>query len=290
MDAANPTWHDLTLPAPTPVRARLHTPASDANGLVIRGGWLVWAHGGSWQYGSAADWHPVTQRLAGLSGWRVLSVDYRLAPAHRHPAVLEDVLTAVDWARARAGEDGLPLAVGGDSAGATLAASAALADRDRDRDRPAGARTPLAAQVLAYPPLDPSCSAAGYHRDPDVFPRPAELRRAWRALRCSAPPPTEPVGTEAPGTGPVRYLTPLDAPDLRHVPPAVLAVGGLDPVADDVLAYADRLRAADVPVDLIHPPGVAHADLLRPDSHLLPRLAEHLRALGPVPHRTESAS
>lgn len=261
-------WTDVTIPGGRPVRARLHSPAG--TGRTGRGGWLVWAHGGSWQRGSAAEWHPVTQRLAELSGWRVLSVDYRLTPAHRHPAALEDVLTVLDWARSRAGAEAVPVAVGGDSAGGTLAAAAALATRDHRGADPD--RAPLAAQLLAYPPLDPACSGASHRRDPAAFPQPADLRRAWRALRGTASPaPT--------AGGRVLYSTPLDAPDLRGLPPTVLAVGGLDPVADDVLAYAARLRTAAVPVDLVHPPGTAHADLLHSDSKLLPALAGRLRTV-----------
>ncbi|WP_406450937.1 alpha/beta hydrolase [Streptomyces sp. NBC_00876] len=263
-----PRWTDVTIPGERPVRARLHSPAGTRS--ADRGGWLVWAHGGSWQRGSAAEWHPVTQRLAALSGWRVLSVDYRLAPAHRHPAALEDVLTALDWARGRAGAESVPVAVGGDSAGGTLAAAAALAACDHRAAGPQ--RAPLAAQFLAYPPLDPACSGASHRRDPAAFPHPADLRRAWRALRGTASPAPEAGGR-------VLYSTPLDAPDLRGLPPAVLAVGGLDPVADDVLGYAARLRAAAVPVDLVHLPDTAHADLLHPGSKLLTALAERLRTV-----------
>ncbi|MER7720884.1 alpha/beta hydrolase fold domain-containing protein [Streptomyces flaveolus] len=262
-------WTDVTVPGRTAVRARLHTPC----GAAASGGWLVWAHGGSWQRGSATDWHPVTHRLAALSGWQVLSIDYRLAPAYRHPAALEDTLTALGWARTRADAEGVPVAIGGDSAGGTLAAVAALAVRDQDRRLPVRARPrPVAAQLLAYPPLDPACAAPSHHRDPRAFPQPAELRRAWRVWQGDGRIARSPDGTPL-------YSTPIDAADLRGLPPTVLAVGGRDPVADDVLGYVTRLRDAAVSVELIHPPGVAHGDLLQPGSRLLPRLAASLRAL-----------
>ncbi|WP_172381715.1 alpha/beta hydrolase fold domain-containing protein [Streptomyces sp. MNP-20] len=254
--AGDLAWRQLTVPAPSPVPVRVYEHGARP------GGWLVWAHGGSWQYGSAADWHPVTHRLAALSGWNVVSVDYRLAPAHRHPAALEDVLAVLDWAAERTDA---PLAVGGDSAGATLAAGAALAQRDRGRR--------LDAQLLAYPPLAPACATPSHLRDPGAFPQPAALRRAWRAWRGTGP------ATALASDGTALHSTPLDAPDLRGLAPAVLAVGALDPVADDVLAYADLLKAAAVPARLIHAPDTAHADLLRPRSRLLPHLADALRHL-----------
>ncbi|QDQ15421.1 alpha/beta hydrolase fold domain-containing protein [Streptomyces spectabilis] len=257
-------WRHLTVPAPSPVPVRLHEPGAGSGTSTGTGGWLVWAHGGSWQYGSAADWHPVTHRLAALTGWNVVSVDYRLAPAHRHPAALEDVLAVLDRVGERAGAEAR-IAVGGDSAGATLAASAALALRDR------GQR--LDAQLLAYPPLNPSCATPSYRRDPAAFPRPAALRRAWRTWRG-----TGPATVVAPDGTPL-HSTPLDAEDLSGLAPAVLAVGADDPVADDVLAYAERLAAAAVPTRLIHTPDTAHADLLDPHSRLLPRLADALRDL-----------
>lgn len=268
-------WSELTVPGRTDVRARLHTPGDAASV-----GLLVWAHGGSWQRGSAADWHPVTHRLSALSGWQVLSIDYRLAPAHRHPAALEDTITALGWARARAAAHGVPVAVGGDSAGGTLAAVAALAVRDQDRRLPLTVRPePLAAQLLAYPPLDPTCAAPSHRRDPRAFPHPAQLRMAWRAWQGAD-------RTAHARDGTPLYSTPMDATDLSELPPALLAVGDRDPVADDVLGYAGRLGEAAVPVDLIHLPGVAHGDLLQPDSRLLPRLAAGLRAVTAARTRT----
>ncbi|MBA8955202.1 alpha/beta hydrolase fold domain-containing protein [Actinomadura namibiensis] len=227
------TWHQAAVPgADGIVPARVHRPAAP-------GRWLVWAHGGSWRTGSAAAWHGPVADLALAADAVVVSLDYRLAPAHRHPAALLDVLAAVDWARARTA---LPVAVGGDSAGATLAATAALVARDR------GVR--LAAQVLAYPPIDPACRAASYRREPAAFPTPAVLRAAWADHR-------------GPGGWPGRlYSTPLEAADLRGAPPAAIAVGDADPVADDTRAHADRLRRDGVAVRLAELPGLGHGAFL----------------------------
>lgn len=251
------------------------------------GGWLVWAHGGSWQHGSAAQWHEVTSDLARFSGHNVVGVDYRLAPAHAHPAALLDVLAAVRWARREAvRETGTALvAVGGDSAGGTLAASAALVLRNAGQS-PAG-------QFLAYPPTDPGCRAPSYRAEAGAFPSAAQMRAAWHVYRGSAPVRPLP-GADA------LYSTPLEAPDLSGAAPAYLAVGDLDPVADDVHDYAGALRRAGVPTTLRTFPGTPHAALLVPAAQWGPGRAHPMRQwLGrmvsarfeavadPAPHRTQ---
>ncbi|MET7970941.1 alpha/beta hydrolase fold domain-containing protein [Micromonospora sp. NPDC005305] len=138
-------------------------------------GWLVWAHGGSWPSGSAQDWHHACAGLADIAGVTVASVDYRVAPRHPHPAALHDVTAALAWARRQATADGVPVAVGGHSAGGTIAACAALVLRERGVD--------LAAQVLAHPPIDPLCRAGSCHRDPTAFPQADRLATAWRSYR-----------------------------------------------------------------------------------------------------------
>ncbi|WP_327091084.1 alpha/beta hydrolase [Nonomuraea sp. NBC_01738] len=248
----------LLLPGRPPVAVRVHRPS----GARVPAGLLVWAHGGSWQYGSAAAWQGATAALARLSRWQVISVDYRLAPAHRHPRALEDVLTALAWAQGVAAAQSLPVAVGGDSAGGTLAAVAALAARDRG--------VPPVAQVLAYPPFDPTASSPSYHRDPHAFPQPAVLRAAWRAWRGDG------AAAVHAGDGTRLYTTPWEAPTLAGLPPAILAVGAHDPVRDDVEHYARRLSHDGVPVRLLHPPGAAHGDVLRPDSPVITHLAHAL--------------
>ncbi|MFI6583371.1 alpha/beta hydrolase fold domain-containing protein [Embleya sp. NPDC050493] len=209
-------------------------------------GLLVWAHGGSWHSGATAGWAPALTHLARIGSTTVVGVDYRLAPEHPHPAALLDVLTVLDWARDRAGAE--PISVGGDSAGATIAASAALARRDPDR--------PLTAQVLAYPPIDPDRRAESYHGRPGAFPSRAALGSAWRAYRGQAP-----IHPAAVGARPL-YSTPHEAADLTGAAPAIVAVGSLDPVVDDVRAYAGRLRAAGVPVDWHEPAGTGHGAFL----------------------------
>jgi acetyl esterase len=237
------------------VPVRVLTPARPS-------GWLVWAHGGSWSHGSAEQWHRPCADLAARSSCVVVSVDYRLAPHHPYPAPVDDVLAALTWARQQMLHDGTTqalLSVGGDSAGGTLAASAALAWRDRGH--------PLAAQVLAYPPLDPSCDAASYATD-GRFPDRGAMRSAWAAYLGS---------TSTGSSSSARYGSPLRAEALEGVAPAILAVGELDPVRDDVSAYAQRLGDAGVQVSHRRFPDTAHGAFLLADPSMRAWLAATLR-------------
>lgn len=216
-------------------------------------GLLIWVHGGSWRSGSAATWSPMTAELAERSGWAVLSVDYRLAPEHPYPAAVDDVLAVLDRvsAQALAGGATLPVALGGDSAGATVALLAAL----RRRDTP----VPL---LLIYPPLDPGCRATSYLA-PGTAAFTARLRQSWRLWLGSSPLPR------------------LD--DLAGRGPVTLVVGERDPVRDDVTALADRLGRCGVTADLHVLPGVGHADILTPGSPTLTTLVNTLTSLERTP-------
>ncbi|WP_406284644.1 alpha/beta hydrolase fold domain-containing protein [Embleya sp. NBC_00896] len=265
------------LPPSITIPGREHdVPVRVFRGGPIRHGLLVWAHGGSWHSGSAAAWAPALTDLAAIASATVLAVDYRLAPEHPHPAALIDFLTVMDRAREQAGD--VPISVGGDSAGATIAASAALAWRDRGH--------PLTAQVLAYPPLDPTCGAASYRRHPGAFPGRAALAAAWRGYRgVEAIHPAAAADTSGAGTGRL-YSTPHESHDLTGVAPAILAVGALDPVADDVRAYADRLRSAGVAVDLHEVAGIGHGAFLSDPAfrHRLGTAYAATHPTAPAPH------
>lgn len=208
------------------LRLRVFRPCPVPTGPTAGGtGCLVWAHGGSWVAGSVESWHRPCADLARRTGVVVASVDYRLAPQHWYPAPVDDVVLGVEWAADRF--DG-PVAVGGDSAGGTLAACAAVRCRDEG--------LALSLQLLAYPPLDPSCPPAAYHDGPGAFPSRSGLLAAWRAYR-------------GPDPG-VVGVTPFDAAHLRGVAPAVVVVGERDPVAQDARRYVTTLRAQGNRADL----------------------------------------
>jgi acetyl esterase len=218
---------DFTIPGST-LRARRYAPA------LGRLPTLLFLHGGGFVVGSLETHDSLCRQLALHGGCTVVALDYRLAPEHRFPAAVEDTWTALRWLAGRGG----PLAVGGDSAGGTLAAVAALMARD--------AGLALALQLLITPGTAAATDSASYRRfgrgfllDVDTVEwffdqstTPAE-RHDWR-------------------------FAPLEADDVEGVAPAAFILAECDPVTDEGLAYADRLRATGVPVSLELYRGVTH--------------------------------
>jgi acetyl esterase len=228
---------DLVVPATGGLRlaARLYAPSPGK--LPV----LLYFHGGGFTIGSIATHDALCRRLAALSGCAVVSVAYRLAPEHRFPAAVDDAWDATRWLASSAnalGLDGTRLAVGGDSAGGTLAAVCAILGRD--------AGLPLRLQLLFYPGCAPDQTAPSHRRyHQGLLLEQAHIeyffghfiaheeRQDWR-------------------------FAPLNAPDVEGVAPAWFGLAECDPLVDDGLAYADKLRAARVAVDLEIYRGVTH--------------------------------
>lgn len=235
------SWEDRDLVSPgrDPVRIRLYGALTNSSPV------LLWVHGGSWVRGSVEDWHPSMLSLAERIRGTVAAVRYGLAPTVHHPAPILDVVAAVEAIRAVIGPH-VPLVLGGDSAGGTLAASAVM-------------RLPgeISAQVLAYPPFDPLCNGASFDDFSGKFPGRGQLRSAWATYA---------------GSGPAESgipVTPLAYPDLSQAPPTSLIVGQEDPVRDDVMAYADRLRRSAVNVRASETDLIQHGDFLSPTRAML---------------------
>ncbi len=201
---------------------------------------LLWIHGGGMVVGAPQMDDLLCSETAAALGIRVVSVDYRLAPEHPFPTPLDDCARAFAGLVAEAG--GAPLVVGGQSAGAGLAAS--LAQRLRDE----GARQPVG-QWLFCPMLDDR-TAADRSLDADahlVWSNPSN-RLGWRALLGQ-----EPGLDEVPA-----YAVAARMQDLAGLPPAWIGVGDVDLFHDEGLAYAARLRAAGVEVEIDVVPGAPH--------------------------------
>ncbi len=248
----------LEIPKPDLARVEdFHIPARDGQALPARlyadavaagegaqgtaPGWLLYFHGGGFTVGSIATHDTLCRELARRSGCAVVSLDYRLAPEHRFPTAVNDCWDAVQWLATHAPSLGLragPFAVGGDSAGGTLATVCALYARD--------AGLPLALQLLIYP----GCAARGelpsrlHYREGLLLDETLidyffaqyiadHERDDWR-------------------------FAPLNAPDVEGVAPVWLCLAECDPLVDEGLAYADKLRAAGVRVDLELYHGVVH--------------------------------
>jgi acetyl esterase len=194
---------------------------------------LVYFHGGGWVVGGLDSHDGVTRHLCAHGRCMVVAVDYRLAPEHRFPAALEDAWAATVFVHehlAELGGDPARLAVGGDSAGGTLAAVVAMRARD--------ARVPLKLQLLVYPVLDCSGIAAGTGDDAYGWWVQRYLREASDGLSPDA--------------------SPLLAADLRGLAPALILSCQEDILRHEAAAYERRLRDAGVAVDHVEYSGLIH--------------------------------
>jgi acetyl esterase len=229
---------DLRIPARdgTALPARLYAPVREA-GLPV----LLYFHGGGFTIGSVASHDTLCRELSRLTGCAVVSLDYRLAPEHRFPVAHNDAWDTTRWLAgqgAALGLDTARLALGGDSAGGTLAAACAIEARD--------AGLAVALQLLFYP----GCAAwqtneshRRYHQG--LVLEQAHIEYFFRHYI------DEDQRTD-------WRFAPLEAPDVEGVAPAWFGLAECDPLFDDGLSYADKLRSAGVPVDLEIYRGVTH--------------------------------
>ncbi|MGY1846739.1 MULTISPECIES: alpha/beta hydrolase fold domain-containing protein [unclassified Blastococcus] len=235
----------VTAGAAGPLAMRVYRPRGAAGGPLPL---VVNFHGGGWVLGSLdqADW--LCSNVAATVGAVVVSIDYRLAPAHPWPAAPEDCYAALVDVAARAGELGADpgrLAVMGDSAGGNLAAVVAL--MSRDRSGPA-----IAVQALLYPATDLTFGSASIAENADA---PVLTRRDMEAYRAHY------LGDRDRAH---PYVSPLLAADHGGLPPALVQVAEHDPIRDDGLRYAETLRAARVPVRATTYVGMPHGYLAFP--------------------------
>ncbi|ORV39658.1 lipase [Mycolicibacter engbaekii] len=232
---------DLVLPGPAgDIAARHYRPPGDGGKPL-----LVFFHGGGFVLGDL-DSHDAICRLTCRDGdVAVLSVDYRLAPEHPAPAALDDACAAFRWAVDHAAElGGLTgrVGVGGDSAGANLAAGVALRARDE------GGPAPVL-QWLIYPVAD--CTAQTRSRT--LYGEGFLLTKHdidWFTEQYVGRSQLEPSDPR---------VSPLLADDLSGLPPVLMALAGFDPLYDEGEQFAAALREAGVVVDLRRMPTLTHA-------------------------------
>lgn len=200
---------------------------------------VVYLHGGGFVLGGLDSHDGLCAEICAQTGYRVIGVEYRLCPEHRHPAQFEDCWTAAEWAAVEYGE---PLILAGDSAGGTLAACVAHHARGR-LDQVLG-------QVLIYPLLGGDTGAGSYleHADAPILTRADVLY--YEAARCDG---------HAPGADPT-YL-PLQDSDFADLPPTVIFAAEFDPLRDDGPAYRDRIRAAGGQAHCVIETGLMHSYL-----------------------------
>ena len=234
---------DLAAEGPAgPVPLRLYRPAGapERDAPV-----LVYIHGGGWVIGDLDSHDAVCRAIADRAGCLVVSVDYRLAPEHPAPAAAEDCIAALRWVASHAGDwggDPERLAVGGDSAGGSLSAVAAIAARD------AGLR--LRAQILIYPSTDNRRAAPAYRsrvENRDVPPLLPDVLGWFMSQYLPDP-----------ALGDDWRQSPLVAVDKGGLAPALVIVAERDPLHSEGLAYAGALEAAGVAVSRLDVPGMIH--------------------------------
>ncbi|MES2940860.1 MAG: alpha/beta hydrolase [Pseudomonadota bacterium] len=229
---------DLAIPARdrTQLPARLYAP-SDRHLPV-----LLYFHGGGFTIGSLDTHDVLCRELSRLASCAVLSLGYRLAPEHRFPTASNDSWDALQWlahgGAAALGLDGSRIAVGGDSAGGTLATVCAITARD--------AGIPLRLQLLFYP----GCAAWQQRPSHQRYAQGLVLEQAHIEYFFAH-------YIDAADREDWRFA-PLNAPDLGDLAPAWFGLAECDPLFDDCMAYVDTLRLAGVAVDLEIWRGVTH--------------------------------
>ena len=227
---------DLSCPGPHgAIPLRVYRPMGTAAADVLPV--LVYYHGGGWLLGDL-DLHDVACRhYANAAKCRVVSVDYRMAPEYKFPAAVDDCAAATGWVVAQAdalGIDRKRLAVGGDSAGGNLAAVIAL--MARDGDLPA-----VAFQLLVYPVTDLGMTHDWYKRVTEGVPLTSRTMDWF--IDHYLPGSKDRVDWRA---------SPLRAPDLSGVAPALVLTASYDPLCDEGVAYAERLEREGVRVIHLH--------------------------------------
>ncbi|PRZ41236.1 acetyl esterase/lipase [Antricoccus suffuscus] len=247
------------------VRVRTYRPKSSPGNAPG----IYYIHGGGMCLGDIDGEDVTASTLSSALGAVVVSVDYRLAPEHPHPAPVEDCYAGLAWMAGQAGQLGIDpgrLVVYGGSAGGGLTIATALLARDRGGP-------PIAFMMPIYPMIDDRNETPSSHEivDVGVWDRDGNIE-AWQWYLGGSPAD--------------QYAAPARAEDLTALPPAYIDVGTVDLFRDEAVDFAQRLMAAGVPCELHVNPGAFHAsEIFAPDAALsqrirATRLAALRRALG----------
>ena len=217
---------------------RVYSPKGDGPFPV-----LVYFHGGGFVIFDLNTYDSTCRALCNAAECVVVSVAYHQAPEHKFPAAAEDAFAAYQWVvnnTPALNGDPLRVAVGGESAGGNLAAVTTLMARDQ------GAPLPLY-QLLVYPMTNHAFDTPSYIENANAQPLNRPLMQwFWGHY----------LPSEADGQNP--YASPLRAPSLSGLPPAMVITAEVDPLRSEGEAYAHRLREAGVPVVHKHYDGVMH--------------------------------
>jgi acetyl esterase len=235
--------------------AHLHRPAAPNSAGV-----MLFFHGGGWTIGDVPSYDHLTRYFAHEGKLAVISVDYRLGPEHRFPVAFDDGFDALRWLQTGAADLGLDprrIAVGGDSAGGSIAATLSAYAVVNGLERPAF-------QYLMYPPLD------GTERFPSrrQFAKGAPLTPALRTWFANN-------FFRSPADAHHPYVTQIDAPNPQLLPPTYFQAAGYDPLVNEGQYYAERVQAAGVQIVYDLRPTLAHGFVNFP--RILPEAQRALR-------------
>jgi acetyl esterase len=256
---------EIQIPGPAgKLRARVFYPGDPARGPYPV---IVYIHGGGYVVMSIETHEKLTKQLCVGVGAIVVSIDYRLAPEHRYPAPLDDCVAAFRWVRAHAAElggDPARVAAAGDSAGGNAAAAVALR-------LIAAKEAPPTALVLLCPWTDMALDTDSFRKyGPGDAVLDTDIMTWFRDCYVK------------PGDWSDPFASPLRG-DVSKFPPTLVVVGGIDPLGDDGLLFAEKLEKAGRKVVLSSHPGMPH------DFMVFPGIDEGARAIDGICRFAKSA-
>lgn len=222
---------------------------------------LVFFHGGGWVIGSVDTHDGLCRMIANDSGCRVISVEYRPSPESKFPGPVEDAMAAIEWIEKNASELGVDanrLAVGGDSAGGALAAVVTQIAKEKGAPK-------IAFQLLLFPVTQIGGETTSLREYAEGYFLERRTLDWFYAHYLPA---------DADKTDP--RISPLAAKDVSGLPPTYFMLAGFDPLHDEGLQYAEKLRATGVSVTVADYPNMVH-DFIYLQA-VLPQAAEALNA------------
>lgn len=208
---------------------------------------VLYCHGGGFILGGLDSHDDLCAELCDRTGYELVSVDYRLAPEHLHPAPLDDAIAVLEWATSNYGR---PVVVVGDASGGTLAAGLSHVTR--------GSHNVPVGQVLVYPGLGGDVTRSSYVRHANAPMLALRDVLYYYDIRGGRP------------EDPTRL--PLLDTDFSRLPPTVIVTAECDPLSSDGESYRDRIRAAGGRAWWHEEPGLVHSYLR--GRHMIRRAAE----------------
>lgn len=231
--------HDTYIPGPTAdLHIRIYRPTQESSLPA-----LVFYHGGGWDLGFIDLYDPCLSYLAKSSGCVVIAVNYQKAPEHPFPTPLDDCFATLQWVISNAkkiGVDPERIGVGGDSAGANLAAGVALKTRDLKIAK-------LKFQMLIYPCLVNEFNTQSYIQHAEGYGLTTKTMEWFWAQYL-----------QKNGDDQNPYACPIRATDHSDLAPAIFVTAEFDPLTSDSHMYAELLRKAGVDVFSKEYPGMIH--------------------------------